>query len=930
MNYFLPPINAPPYLGSEIIEVSIEKLTHLFTHPLPSGFTSNLVLFVFFTFLSYICGLRQALLFPGGVASIYENKIRSGSNSFLRRDIFSMAGGVPFARVNNLDRKYFFTEDGGISLDTSTLKQIASFLREGRLSEGNIQPKWYEIATDKGNSRLGFILDVSDSDLEKYLFKIKPYLENKKAVIFVGMGGSINTVKIMRKFFQDEKIIFIDTPDKMMIKGLMEEWQDKGISLKEIEVVAISKSATTFETHTIVNILKEIYTQNNLSFTQNLIWLIDLPNKDKLEEKGYDLDKLTIFPIQIDKETDIGGRFTAPKTSLFILPLFILLGCDIEKTIEVLDYIKELENTKSFKNNINDYIDLVVSKDKINSCIYLILPEEFKSIYEEVTTWITQLYQESLGGKVGEFDPKILVFLESQINPALEEKLQKQGLAGLDFRFLKKEEEDLIKKFISLSLYLEYIVLGIAYKYSFLNKRPLNFVTQPNVDEYKRIMKEIKELKEPQQIDISSLTSFVGNNLGESQKFVEIVYYGTDEDIYNRLKSIEEINKRFVLVFRGPDWNHHSFQAAYKAKHTLFVLLLDKYADENIKLIAYATSKALSKKALYRIISNDGGKVSQVAPDVESVKEADDITKEVIRVWQKEGEKVYLWIELGIYFIQREGYKNLEGFVKKLEVGNNEVSLPKATRLNRRLAQAGITSERIEILNSLATRTLPKRLLSLKSASFQALINYLIRHEKFHLRGLNEIAIQRLDRIYSFKHPIEYFLFLISLRLFGVERKGEVLDYGEFDEEVLKEELSIRGHNLKSQRDGGVISKRDEIVEIDGLKMRINELERKINDSQKKIENLEEEIKKLEEVRKKKELEKEDLLNRWFVRRGDIENKLEDKREFDGGEKLGELDYLTHLKDLEIITERWRKSDGEIVIPPDLAPVISMLGEEIF
>ncbi|RLI00628.1 hypothetical protein DRO38_06135, partial [Candidatus Bathyarchaeota archaeon] len=35
LNYFLPPINAPPYLGSEIIEVSIEKLTHLFTHPLP-------------------------------------------------------------------------------------------------------------------------------------------------------------------------------------------------------------------------------------------------------------------------------------------------------------------------------------------------------------------------------------------------------------------------------------------------------------------------------------------------------------------------------------------------------------------------------------------------------------------------------------------------------------------------------------------------------------------------------------------------------------------------------------------------------------------------------------------------------------------------------------------------------------------------------
>ncbi|RKY29568.1 MAG: hypothetical protein DRP68_07185, partial [Candidatus Omnitrophota bacterium] len=43
-DYFLPLINAPPYLGSEIVEVSIEKLTHLFIHHLPSSFTFNPVL----------------------------------------------------------------------------------------------------------------------------------------------------------------------------------------------------------------------------------------------------------------------------------------------------------------------------------------------------------------------------------------------------------------------------------------------------------------------------------------------------------------------------------------------------------------------------------------------------------------------------------------------------------------------------------------------------------------------------------------------------------------------------------------------------------------------------------------------------------------------------------------------------------------------
>ncbi|MCD6093986.1 MAG: L-aspartate oxidase, partial [Candidatus Omnitrophica bacterium] len=61
----------------------------------------------------------------------------------------------------------------------------------------------------------------------------------------------------------------------------------------------------------------------------------------------------------------------------------------------------------------------------------------------------------------------------------------------------------------------------------------------------------------------------------------------------------------------------------------------------------------------------------------------------------------------------------------------------RATRLNK-LAQADTTFGRIEILKHLATRAPPKKLLSLKSLSFQALINYLIRHEESHLKGLNE------------------------------------------------------------------------------------------------------------------------------------------------------------------------------------------------
>jgi hypothetical protein len=87
--------------------------------------------------------------------------------------------------------------------------------------------------------------------------------------------------------------------------------------------------------------------------------------------------------------------------------------------------------------------------------------------------------------------------------------------------------------------------------------------------------------------------------------------------------------------------------------------------------------------------------------------------------------------------------KEIENFLKYL--GNNKISLVEAAKSNR-LARANITSGGIEILKYLATRTPPKKFLSLKSASFQVLINYLIRHEKSHLKRLDETFTQKSDK----------------------------------------------------------------------------------------------------------------------------------------------------------------------------------------
>ncbi|HDN85784.1 MAG TPA: hypothetical protein ENG49_01005, partial [Candidatus Omnitrophica bacterium] len=109
------------------------------------------------------------------------------------------SNGIPFALrmlLNNLSKqspkdKYMLKydggfkglnqKDGGMNLDISSLKQIATFLRKGKLNEQRIQPKvdlplakWYEeIATDKGNSRLGFVPKGESKDGGRVPYLIK-------------------------------------------------------------------------------------------------------------------------------------------------------------------------------------------------------------------------------------------------------------------------------------------------------------------------------------------------------------------------------------------------------------------------------------------------------------------------------------------------------------------------------------------------------------------------------------------------------------------------------------------------------------------------------------------------------------------------------------------------------------------------------------
>ncbi|MCK5288694.1 MAG: hypothetical protein KAJ79_06475, partial [Candidatus Omnitrophica bacterium] len=115
----------------------------------------------------------------------------------------------------------------------------------------------------------------------------------------------------------------------------------------------------------------------------------------------------------------------------------------------------------------------------------------------------------------------------------------------------------------------------------------------------------------------------VKQNINSNQKFIEIVlyFYPSIETIkFLNDKFEKEFNDKIVLLFIGSDWNHHSYQAAFAAKDTFYVLLtLDTFNTdidivpkeifekniETLNLITRATYLTIKDKAVYCSLNLD-------------------------------------------------------------------------------------------------------------------------------------------------------------------------------------------------------------------------------------------------------------------------------------------------------------------------------------
>lgn len=447
-----------------------------------------------------------------------------------------------------------------------------------------------DIGFDADKPRLGWVNPPPWEMVEETIKRLAAVIKDKEEFIFVGIGGSANGIKTLISLKKGCPLYFLDSLDPRAVKDVLSKVKNIGRTL----VVLISKSGTTVETQALAGTLKGLFKDN---WRDHFLWLSDEEAFPKINYLGW--ERVHRFTIQIDGNSDIGGRFTCPHTLIFLFPLFLIMNRDISALKELfLKYLSSREGITA-----KAVCDVSRYKDKEKAFFSIRVREE---VVDKFTTWATQLFQESLGSKKEGFYVKTLVRKEEK---------EEDGFSLLEIDSLLPKGTG--SHFLYLMGLMYYLQLFVAL---YAGLKNINFVNQPYVEEYKRAMRQLSkdDLVVPEKIDLPKLLEKIKAKLNPSLRFIEVVlYFYPQDDFVKKLKEEldETLGEKKSFVFVGSDWNHHSYQAAFLDKETLFVILTkEDYLSEDIpylnkdnfcrnvdtlKLISLATYKTLQDKALY-------------------------------------------------------------------------------------------------------------------------------------------------------------------------------------------------------------------------------------------------------------------------------------------------------------------------------------------
>ncbi|MDD5155540.1 MAG: hypothetical protein PHF11_03540, partial [Candidatus Omnitrophica bacterium] len=274
----------------------------------------------------------------------------------------------------------------------------------------------FDLSDKKEPNRLGWTLANLHwlfhhvQTVENVLKDAETIRQNYKYVIFCGMGGSGLSVQAVKDIFGEKKvkIYSLRTTDPQVIKDILDEIATQELSLevalKKTLVIPISKSGKTKETIEHKTYFENLFAKYSINVKDHM-WVIT--------DKGspFDTGDYKQREIQLNGKGDIGGRFTAPTTNIFLLPLAIVAP---ERVWEILAIARNI-NDDIQETNQDQFMQLAAflynmafreGKDKVT----MIMPEALKSF----PLWAEQLVEESLG-KDGK---GITVFYGEKISPA--------------------------------------------------------------------------------------------------------------------------------------------------------------------------------------------------------------------------------------------------------------------------------------------------------------------------------------------------------------------------------------------------------------------------------------------------------------------------------------------------------------------------------
>ena len=333
--------------------------------------------------------------------------------------------------------------------------------------------------------------------VEKVLADAEYIRGHFKYVVFYGMGGSGLSVQLVKDTFGEKgvKLYSLRTTDPKAIKDILDEIASlEGAlpqALAKTLVVAISKSGTTIETVFHKKYFEELYKKFPLDIKRHM-WVIT--------DKGSPLDTGD-YPqreIQLNGRGDIGGRFTSPTTTIFLLPLAIVAP---EKVKVILETAQAMNEVRVVTQDV--FLRLGASlyywgaqqgKDKLT----MLMPDALR----DIPMWAEQLFEESLG-KEGK---GISLFYDEKLTLKELKPIEQNDRVFFRINIAGKQTQAELWKYLSANKYPAYeidikdidsiggILLGLQRAVAAIGYLwGICFVNQPAVEGYKKATKELMD-----------------------------------------------------------------------------------------------------------------------------------------------------------------------------------------------------------------------------------------------------------------------------------------------------------------------------------------------------------------------------------------------------------------------------------------------------